>query len=528
MGYPLAIALRYLASKKRAFVSIGTVFATLGVALGVGALTIVMSVTGGFQEQFREKVLGVNAHVLVLKYSIDFREYRDVMRKIEGMPGVIGMAPFVINPMMVSHGERTATGVLLKGVDPEQMPKVLDLPKQIVAGSLEGLRRPGAKPPAKQGDVDIDVRIPGDELRTSLDAEDAGAGADGGKLGLLDAIERQIAEDDARAARGNAPAPAKVEAPAPVKGVITDGPLMPSGDVTPSGGFASQLPDDDVLPEALDPDPCGAKATAGLPGAVVGKSLAKQLGVGLGDCIQVTSPTIGIAYGASGRPPIAKQFRVIAMFEAGFDQYDSKLVYADLYEAQAFYEYGDSVTGIEMKVDDIDQAKNIARAIEKVLANGIYHTLDWRELNHGLFTALLIQKLLMSFVLALMIVVAAFTVVATLIMMVLDKKREIGILKALGARDDAILRVFLYQGGIIGIVGTTVGLALGYAGCHAFVAYGFPLDPKVYFISKLPINIQAHEFALAGIFAIGICLLATLLPALHAARLRPVDGFRGD
>src|ERR1700761_4563269 len=149
MGYPIDVALRYLRSKKRAFVSVGTAFAILGVTLGVAALTIVMSVTGGFQEQFRQKVLGVNAHVLVLKYSIDFREYRDVMKKIEGIPGVTGVAPFVINPMMVTHGERTATGVLLKGVDPELMPKVLDLPNDVVEGSLAGLRRPGAQPPER-------------------------------------------------------------------------------------------------------------------------------------------------------------------------------------------------------------------------------------------------------------------------------------------------------------------------------------------------------------------------------------------
>ena len=110
-----------------------------------------MSVTGGFQEQFREKVLGVNAHVLVLKYSIDFREYRDVMKKVEGVPGVVGVAPFVINPMMVTHGDHTATGVLLKGVDPELMPKVLDLPKHIVEGSLAGLAAPG-QPPARAPD----------------------------------------------------------------------------------------------------------------------------------------------------------------------------------------------------------------------------------------------------------------------------------------------------------------------------------------------------------------------------------------
>ena len=220
---------------------------------------------------------------------------------------------------------------------------------------------------------------------------------------------------------------------------------------------------------------------------IVGRTLAKQLGVGLGDCLQITSPTIGMSFGTTGaRPPVAKQFRVIAIFEAGFDQYDSKLVYTDLYEAQAFYDQGDSVTGVEMKVSDIDDARAIATNIDHMLANGLYHTMDWKELNHGLFTALLIQKVGMSFVLGLIILVASFTVVATLIMVVLDKKKEIAILKALGARDGALLRVFLYQGAIIGSIGTAAGLAVGYVGCKLLILYGFPLDPKVYFISSSP------------------------------------------
>src|SRR5689334_10519446 len=141
MGYPLEVALRYLGSKKRAFISVGTAFAILGVTLGVAALATVMSVTGGFQAQFREKVLGVNAHVLVLKYSTDFREYRSIMEQCEKIPGVRAVAPFSINPMMLTHGDATATGVLLKGVDPAASlgigrppgsPYVLDLPKQIL------------------------------------------------------------------------------------------------------------------------------------------------------------------------------------------------------------------------------------------------------------------------------------------------------------------------------------------------------------------------------------------------------------
>lgn len=564
LGYPFQIALRYLGSKKRAFISVGNAFAILGVALGVAALAIVMSVTGGFQEQFREKVLGVNAHVIVLKYAMHFRDYRDVMKKVEQVPGVVAVAPFVINPMMVTHGDRTATGVLLKGVDPELMPKVLDLPRHIVAGSLDGMRKPGAKPPENPKDAFFDVR-PG----AKATAESEPVRPDAGPLPLLEAIEKQIAEDKAKeakdaladagagvdlatliatgaagdvakanAAKKPAAPPDEIDAilgggkPAPsAKAEPTAPPaLLPSGDVTPTGGYASELPSDDVLPQEIDPDPCRSpEQTRALPGVVVGVSLAKRLAVGLGDCLQITSPQIGMAYGGSGgRPPIAKQFRVIAMFEAGFDQYDSKLVYTDLYEAQAFYEQGDSVTGVEAKVADIERAGAIAKKVDELLSNGVYHTMDWRELNHGLFTALFIQQIAMSVVLTLIIVVAAFTVVATLIMVVLDKRKEIALLKALGASDEAVLRVFVYQGGIIGLVGTALGLVVGWIGCKALGAYGFPLDPKVYFISKLPVNVRPTEFLITGYVALIICLVATIFPALYAARLRPSEGLRSE
>ncbi|WP_394832000.1 ABC transporter permease [Pendulispora rubella] len=526
MGYPLSLAIRYMGAKKRAFISVGTAFAMLGVMLGVAALSIVMSVTGGFKDQFREKVLGVNAHVLVLKYSVDFREYREVMQKVEHVKGVVGVDPFIINPMMVTHGERTATGVLLKGVDPELMPKVLDLPKHITEGSLEGLRRPGAAPPERR--VDPFFRD-GASSAPTTGAADIDAGTPGNKP-FLDMIRDEIAKDDAKVIQQPPPQGGEpVQSRQSAGGEPSEAPAG-GGLVEPEGGYKSQLPDSDVLPEEFDPDPCkSAEQVARMPGVVLGKTLAKQLGVGLGDCVEVTSPTIGMAIGASSaRPPVAKQFRVIALFEAGFDQYDSKLVYTDLYEAQSFYDQGDSVTGIEMKVDDIDHASAICKEIDKLLANSVYRTMDWMDLNHGLFTALLIQQIGMSVVLGLIIVVAAFTVIATLIMVVLDKKKEIALLKAIGARDAAILRVFLYQGGIIGLVGTSLGLILGYGGCKALAAYGFPLDPKVYFISRLPVLIRPNEFIVTGVVALIICLFATLFPALYAARLRPADGLRAE
>jgi lipoprotein-releasing system permease protein len=534
MAFSLELAVRYIRSRKRAFVSVGTMFAILGVVLGVAALTIVVSVTGGFLKEFQDKVLGVNAHVLVLKHSTDFREYREVMEKLEPIKGITGVGPFVISPMMLTHGDHTATGVLLKGVDPDRMPKVLDLPSHIVKGSLKGLRRKGSVPPKRQhdpfdlaGDLD-DVEAGSTSLIVGNAPAPTGTAKDQSKSLTIATSSNSHAQSLSEPPLAAKQKPSLKVPTTRSSGVVEAKEIVAAINLEPTGGYSSQLPDSDVLPADLATDPCQDRSgRESLPGIVIGKTLRENLQVDLGDCIQVASPTIG--YSVSGgviRAPVAKQFRVIAVFDAGFDQYDSKIVYTDLYESQAFLGAGDSVTGVEMRVADVDRAKEIAQKVEAKLDNGIYRTMDWEELNHGLFTALTIQKILISLVLAMIIVVAAFTVVATLIMVVLEKRREIAILKALGASDMTILRTFLYQGGFIGLVGTSFGIALGYAGCRGLMRYEFPLDPGVYFISHLPVRMQPMEFTLVGIFSLVVCLVATVWPARYAALLRPADAFR--
>ncbi len=597
MGYPLKFALRYLGSKKRASISVGTMFAVLGVALGVAALATIMSVTGGFHDQFRSKVLGVNAHVLVLKYSTNFREYRSIMDEVAHVEGVVGVAPFSINPMMLSHGDATATGVLVKGVDPklslgvdteggdewngrfDRLEPVLDLPQYIVQGSLVGLRLPGAKPAAsKYAPIEPGTRDAKKELRDAIDDGARALDPDLPPLpSLPDDLRDDLPEDDGVPDDAPRPPPAPSRAPldAPLLDDLpTPERAVPKGAARPDAGTflgggdepeeevdedafpdappvdedwgrgparGTALPDVDDLPPDVDPDPCrDPERVKEMPGIVIGKSLATTLKLAhhledgepvfaLGDCVTVTSPTIGFSFAAGQiKPPVAKQFRVIAIFEAGFDQYDSKLVYTDLYEAQTFYDHGDTVTGVEMKVADIDDAGPIADHIASALASGLYHTMDWEELNRGLFTALRIQQVGMSAVLALIIVVAAFTVIATLIMVVLDKQKEISVLKAMGATDDAVLRMFLYQGGIVGLLGTSLGLLLGLAVCKGLLIYGFPLDPKVYFISQLPVQVRWQEFAITGALAVVICLVATIIPSMYAANLKPAEGFRNQ
>jgi lipoprotein-releasing system permease protein len=520
MLYALRIGLRYLRSTRHGTISVITFIAVTGVALGVAALLTVQAITSGFQKEFRDKVLGVNAHVLVLKYGLDFHEYRDVIAMAEPMPEVTGAAPFLINEMMLAKEDRLS-GVLVKGVDPDRLGQVLDLPDQLVQGGLEGLRLPGAQPPR---DPERDARpIAGDDLdevlRDLLDGEPASGDAGGEAPGDPDEAPSRHrpaweAPDgaDGRLPEVAVPSAEEVER---LLGAMDDDAGMPT--------------DEWEAQAAAEGGPDGAgDGDRTLSGIVVGATLAEGLGIGVGDRVKVISPLTGLdvsMWAPEARVPRSRDFRVIGVFEAGFQEYDSRLVYVDLYEAQRFHEHGDAVTGVEMRVRDIDGARGVARTLERKLA-GPFHTMDWSELNHNLFTALEIQKIMLSLVIASIIIVAAFNVIATLIMVVLEKKREIAILKAMGATDGAVLLVFLVQGAVIGVVGTAIGLVLGGGLVAYLTAYEFPLDPKVYLIDHLPLVVSPAVFVVTSLVALGICLAATLIPSWWAARMLPADGVR--
>jgi lipoprotein-releasing system permease protein len=525
-GYALDVGMRYLRSKKRASISVISVIAISGVALGVAALLAVMSITSGFQREFRDKVLGVNAHVLVLKYGLNFDEYRDVIARGRKMPEVSGAAPFIINEMMMAKGDRLS-GVLVKGVDPDLMPSVLDLPSQLTTGSLEGLRLPGSKP-AKRSEENRADDAPAPPPPGADDEED------------LDAYLSELAKRD----EGNDPLdeeriPGTVPAVQPSAAAPEE--ELPEVKVpTPEEMMAAleardlaPLPDDaveDKLVEAGAPQGDAAEDNQKpLPGVVVGATLARELDIKLGDRVKVISPLTGVDTSlvrAGTHAPKSRDFKVIGVFQAGFQEYDSRLIYVDLYEAQAFQNQGDTVVGVEMTLRDIDKSEDVALRLERELGGGPFHTMDWRELNHNLFTALEMQKVMLSLVIATIIFVAAFNVVATLIMIVLEKRREIAILKAMGAKDLAILQVFMVQGASIGAVGTGLGLLIGGTICGYLNYFRFPLDPKVYLIDHLPIRTSWTEFAATILIAIGICITATLIPSLWAARMLPAEGVR--
>jgi lipoprotein-releasing system permease protein len=267
----------------------------------------------------------------------------------------------------------------------------------------------------------------------------------------------------------------------------------------------------------------------GPPRIVLGKELAKKLKVKLNDTVRVVSPLGSLdpsLWQAGANTPKMREFRVGGIFYSGFDEYDRRLVYIDLPEAQAFLEGGDVVTGVEMRIDDIYKSGAVARSVDETLNGAPYRTIDWRELNRNLFTALRLQKFLLAILLTLIVLVAAFGIVATLTMLVIDKTREIAILKSLGMRSAGVARVFQTAGMTIGALGTVCGLAIGIAICSLVGHYGYRLDPRVYLIDRLPVTVHPDELAATAAVTLAICFLATLYPSLRAASLSPVEGLR--
>jgi lipoprotein-releasing system permease protein len=270
--------------------------------------------------------------------------------------------------------------------------------------------------------------------------------------------------------------------------------------------------------EATAPDP----GTASHPGIILGKELSLRLGAFVGDPINVVSPVGPIS--AIGMVPKIRTFRVVAVFESGMFEYDSSLAYIGLPEAQKFFNMGNAASGIEVKVDDIFNAGQIAKTIEQALGFP-YWARDWMQLNRNLFSALKLEKVMMFLLLVLITIVASFNIVSTLTMIVSEKQREIAILKAMGATRAAIMRIFMLNGLIIGLVGTVIGIPLGYGFLWLIQTY-WTFDPTVYYISRVPVHVQALDVTLVSVSAILISFAATLYPSWQAAKLDPAAALR--
>jgi lipoprotein-releasing system permease protein len=258
-----------------------------------------------------------------------------------------------------------------------------------------------------------------------------------------------------------------------------------------------------------------------IPGVVLGKELMKNLGVAKGDMIHLLSPRGMIS--PAGLIPVMKRFQVVGEFESGMYEYDGSLAYMNLSDAQKFLHMEDAITGIEVRVDDIYKARQISETITSRLGFP-YWGRDWMQMNRNLFSALKLEKTVMFIILALIILVAAFNIASSLIMMVMEKTKDIAILKAMGATDQSIRRIFVFKGMTIGVIGTTLGVALGFVLCKLLEHYKFiELPGDVYYITKLPVLLKTFDVVSIATASLIICFLATLYPARQASGLNPVE-----
>jgi lipoprotein-releasing system permease protein len=262
---------------------------------------------------------------------------------------------------------------------------------------------------------------------------------------------------------------------------------------------------------------------AELDGILVGRECAKNLHLYVGQEVQVVSP-LGQDTPA-GQIPRVRNFRVAGIFYSGMYEYDTKYAYVTLPALQSFLSLGDEVDGIEIKIRDHDDTRPAVLALQKELGPQ-YRVQDWKEINRNLFSALKLEKIAMFLVLTIIILVASFSIVSNLIMVVVEKAKEIAILKALGASDWGVMRIFMIEGSYIGALGTAFGISLGVATCVALERFGLPLDSEVYYIDRLPVSMDGVAIALVAFAGLAISFIATIYPSYVAAKLRPVDGLR--
>jgi lipoprotein-releasing system permease protein len=281
----------------------------------------------------------------------------------------------------------------------------------------------------------------------------------------------------------------------------------------------------------MDPslDPAVRDALQGppvYPGLVVGREFAKTLHAYVGDEITLVSPLGDL--GPMGLLPRSRKFRIAAIFYSGMYEYDATHVYMKLDAAQNLFSMGEGISAIEVKVADAERTSELVAPVEAAVARPDLRVRDWRELNKNLFSALKLEKIATFIILSIAILVASFCIICTLLLMVTEKGKEIAILKAVGATDNAILKVFMTEGIIIGAIGTALGVVTGLVFCLSLSVYGVRLDPEVYYIDRLPVAVNLSDYVAVTIAALLICTISTLYPARAASLLRPVDGLRWE
>lgn len=598
------VGIRYLMAKRdRNMLSVITLISVGGVAVGVMALIVVLSVMGGFEADFREKITGSKAHVVISAkdgYIENYEEIRAIALKTDRVEGANGY----VEAEVMLNSPTNLQAAILRGIDYREIVTTTKLGDYIEEGKLEYLEDPDALPSISM----VGSVVQRGTLSIQSDTEDGGltdekvdrleqAGARaaiafaGDKHGAWiakgsqeielpagvetapetvvgDTNSPQNAEHNADDLTKNgdiydlpdvdpiAPMPRRRSA-ADVGNNATDGDLSPEllaaigedrwvdSESSPTVRQPAAIGDAQAGATQYDREPNAVllpqnkrtrtmKAMPGLDGSdssrrvgaiILGRELKNNLTLYLGGELNIMSPSGDI--GPAGNLPKSRPFKVVGSYYSGMFEYDAKMAYISLADAQAFLGIGNAVTGIDVKCSRLEDSKRVRDALREKLKD--YPNIqvdDWLTLNSSLFGAIMLEKVAMFVILTSIILVASFNILCLLIMMVIEKAREIAIFKAMGARDSSIVRMFVVQGAIIGGLGTAIGLILGLGLCVIIAQLGIKMPGNVHYITQIPVMVNAVEVIVICAASIAISLLATVLPSRMAVKLDPVSGLR--
>jgi lipoprotein-releasing system permease protein len=484
MRFEFFIAARYLRAKRRqAVVGVITAISVIGVAAGVASLIIALAITNGMRRDLQERLVGSTSHVDLMRVAGDgIRDWRPLLEKLRQVPHVTAAAPGLYGQVLISRGARSG-GALIKGVIPADEKTVGDLLQSVVQGSAAEL-----EPVQSETDVLHPTLLHPSEQKRSPGTPVRGKTAKDGAPGLSGPGNES----------GHASHDAHLSATKPREG---------------SAAGADGAPGSVV-----------ALSTQAMPPIVIGQDLAESIGAKVGDTVLVTSPQGELT--PLGLVPRYQRFQVVGIFKSGFYQYDSSYAFTRLLDAQKLFSEPDLISVISFKVDDLYHADRVGQAIEEAAGKG-FQTTNWMEQNLELFRALRLEQIVTFIILALIVCVAALNILIALTMMVMEKTRDIAVLMSFGVRADQVRRIFLFQGLLISVIGTVLGLIVGYGLSWAGGHYRFiHLNAAVYSIDYLPFAPMVWHALLVGVVSLGVSLIATLYPSGSAAKVLPAEALR--